>query len=106
MAKLPSSFRARNRTTRSFRERYAKLPQHVQELIRGACVMFDENPQLPSFRRHELKDVKKGKHLPGSISITPTMQYRAIYVLTDDGVNEWYWVGTHAEYKKFTGSPR
>ena len=41
----------------------------------------------------------------GSISITPTMQYRAIYH-DIDGINHWYWIGTHAEYKKFTGSPR
>jgi len=105
MARLPSSFRARNRTTRSFRELYAKLPKHVQRLIHGACFLFNDNPHLPSFRRHELKEIKKGSHLPGSISITPTMQYRAIFV-EKDGINEWYWVGTHADYKTFTGSPR
>jgi hypothetical protein len=105
MAKLPSSFRARNRTTRSFREQFARLPSHIQELVRGACVLYDANPNLTSFRRHELKDLKKGHHVPGSISITPTMQYRAIYHEAD-GINHWYWIGTHADYKKFTGSPR
>jgi hypothetical protein len=105
MAKLPSSFRARNHTTRSFREQFARIPAHIQELVRGACVLYDQNPHLSSFRRHQLKDVKKGHHLPGSISITPTMQYRAIYVEVD-GINEWYWIGTHADYKKFIGSPR
>lgn len=105
MAKLPSSFRARNRTTRSFREQYARLPAHIQELVRGACVLYDANPNLSSFRRHELKEIKKGHHHSGSISITPTMQYRAIYVEVD-GIHEWYWIGTHADYKKFTGSPR
>jgi hypothetical protein len=105
MAKLPSSFRARNRTTRSFREQYARLPAHIQELVRGACVLYDANPNLSSFRRHELKEIKKGHHRVGSISITPTMQYRALYFEVD-GVNEWYWIGTHADYKRFTGSPR
>lgn len=105
MARLRSSFRARNRTARSYREQYARLPASVQDLIRGAAELFDENPNLRSFRRHELKETRKGRHRAGSISITPTMQYRAIYVEVD-GVNEWYWVGTHADYKTFTGSPR
>jgi hypothetical protein len=30
------------------------------------------------------------------------MQYRAIYVV-EDGVNIWYWIGTHAEYDQFIG---
>jgi hypothetical protein len=74
-------------------------------LVRGACLLYDANPNLSSFRRHELREIKKGHHVPGSISITPTMQYRALYVEVD-GINEWYWIGTHADYKRFTGSPR
>jgi hypothetical protein len=31
------------------------------------------------------------------------MQYRAIYVLGDDGVNVWYWIGTHADFDVFAG---
>jgi len=51
MAKLPSSFRARNRTTRSFREQYARLPSHVQELVRAACLLGEIIPTgiVPTF---------------------------------------------------------
>ena len=102
MAKLPSSFRKKNRTTRAFRELFARLPARIQALARQACILFDTNPSHPSFRHHELSDVKKGKHVPGSFSVSVTLQYRAIY-LDDAGVNVWYWIGTHADYDDFTG---
>jgi hypothetical protein len=32
------------------------------------------------------------------------MQYRAIYVVDEEtDQNVWYWIGTHAQYEKFTG---
>jgi hypothetical protein len=102
MAKLPSSFRSRNRTTRSFREQYARLPEAVRQLVRAACVLFDRDPDHRSLRRHALKDSKRSQHLPESFSVSPTMQYRAIYVV-ENGINVWYWIGTHAEYGRFTG---
>jgi hypothetical protein len=103
MAKLPSSFRQRNRTTRAFREQYAKLPAHIQELTRAACHLFEQNPRHPSLRYHELEDRKRGKNMPGSRSVSITMQYRAIHDVAPDGVNVWYWIGTHAQYNRFTG---
>jgi hypothetical protein len=102
MAKLPSSFRARNRTSRNFRDQYAQLPRNVQDLVRAACLLFDRDPSHPSLRHHALRDSKRAKHVPGSFSVTPTMQYRALYVV-QGGVNVWYWIGTHAEYDRFTG---
>jgi hypothetical protein len=102
MAKLPSSFRARNRTARSFREQFAKLPEAVREAVLAACVLFNDNPSHRSLRHHKLDDVKKGKHQVDSFSVSPTTQYRAIYVV-QDGINVWYWIGTHAEYDRFTG---
>jgi len=102
MAKLPTSFRARNRTTRQFRDLFAALPKRIQLLTREACRLFDTNPTHPSFRIHELADSKKGHHVPGSISVSITMQYRAIYI-EQDGTNIWYWIGTHADYDAFTG---
>lgn len=103
MAKLPSSFRERNRTTEQFRELFAGLPSHVQELVRGAAGIFNENPTHPSLRHHELEDTKKGEHVPGSFSVSITMRYRAIYVTGDNGINVWYWVGTHADYDTYVG---
>jgi hypothetical protein len=102
MATLPSSFRERNRTTRQFREQFAALPARIRQLTRDACVLFDQNPSHPSFRLHELADNKKAAHVPGSWSVSITMQYRAIYVVVD-GINVWYWIGTHADYDTFTG---
>jgi hypothetical protein len=103
MAKLPSSFRERNRTTRSFRQQYDRLPDIFKEAVKEAAVLFDRDPSHHSLRHHELKDTKKGQHCAGSFSVSPTMQYRAIYVSNGQGVNIWYWLGTHAEYKIFTG---
>ena len=102
MAKLPSSFRARNRTTRQFRELFAALPKRIQLLVREACPLFASNPAHLSLRVHELADSKKGHHVSGSYSVSITMQYRAIYVVVD-GINVWYWIGTHADYDRFTG---
>ena len=102
MARLPSSFRDRNRTARSFREQFADLPGFVQDAVRAACVLFDRDPSHPSLRHHRLEDVKKGKHQADRYSVSPTMQYRAIYVV-QDGINVWCWIGTHAEYDRFTG---
>lgn len=102
MARLPSSFRAKNRTTRSFRAQFAALPEMVQNAARASCSLFDVNPAHRSLRHHRLADTKKGHHVPGSCSVTVTMQYRAIYVVRD-GINVWYWIGPHAEYDAFTG---
>ena len=103
MAKLPSSFRETNRTTEQFRALFATLPVHVQELVRGAAKLFNDSPAHPSLRHHELEDTKKGKHVAGSFSVSITMQYRAIYVPGADGMNVWYWIGTHSDYDTFTG---
>lgn len=112
MARLPSSFRKRNRTSRQFRDQYAKLPKAIQEATRDGCRLFDKDPNHPSFRHHGLEDRKAGSHTPASFSVSITMQYRAIYVrVTGDSegeeeINLWYWIGTHADYKRFTGSKR
>ncbi len=102
MAKLPSSFRETNRTSRNFRDQYAKLPEQVRRAVRDSAKLFHKNPAHRSLRRHALTDNKRGQHQGGSFSVTPTAQYRAIYVVVD-GINVWYWIGTHAEYDTFTG---
>jgi hypothetical protein len=105
MARLPSSFKTQNRTSQNFRQQFAKIPEPIKNTVREACVLFDRDPGHPSLRHHQLKDVRKGKHAPDSFSVSPTMQYRALYVI-ENGINIWYWIGTHAEYKKYTGSSR
>jgi hypothetical protein len=105
MAKLPSSFRERNQTSRNFRDQYALLPELVQLAVREACKLFDSNPAHPSLRHHRLKDTKQSKHPVDSYSVSPTMQYRALYTVRG-GINVWFWIGTHADYKGYTDSPR
>jgi len=52
---------------------------------------------------HSLKDTNAGKHAEGIFSLSITMNYRAVYTIVD-GINVWYWIGTHSQYKIFTGS--
>jgi hypothetical protein len=103
MARLPSSFRQKNRTTESFRALYAKLPSFVQEACRSTCLIFDKDPTRNSLRTHTLSQNSRGNHKDGSVSVSISMTYRAIYVKGSDGKNVWYWIGTHADYDKFTG---
>jgi hypothetical protein len=104
VAKLPNSFRQGNRTTRTFRELYSNLPKSIRELCRSKCLVFNDDPKHPSLRSHELNDNSKGSHKNDSVSIAITMRYRAIYVVDDDGMNVWYWIGTHDDYDTFTGA--
>ena len=106
MAKLPISFRNRNRTAKSFRIQFAKLPIAVQDATRDAAIQFDRDPSHTALRHHALEDRDGASHLPSSFSVSITMQYRAIYVVAEDGMNVWYWIGTHAAYKTFTKSKR
>ncbi len=50
MARLSSSFRSKNRTTRQFREQYANLPTTIQEMVRAIVPLFHANPDHPSLR--------------------------------------------------------
>jgi hypothetical protein len=104
VAKLPNSFRQANQTTPAFREMYSKLPKSTRELCRSKCLVFNEDPGHRSLRSHDLKDNSKGSHSKDSVSISVTMRYRAIYVVDEDGINVWYWIGTHDDYDTFTGT--
>ncbi len=92
----------RSRWTHSFVVHVSGLPPHVQKLVVKAIGLWEANPKHRSLRLHPLKDTKKGRHATGSYSISLNMQYRALYVL-DGAVAVWYWVGSHAEYDRFTG---
>ena len=51
---------------------------------------------------HELADNKRGRHRRNSFSVSITLRYRAIYTVDGDA-NVWYWIGSHSDYKVFTG---
>ena len=103
MGKLSLSFRQNNTTKRSFREQYERLPENIRALTRTACERFDQDPSHRSLRLHRLVESSRSSALPGSFSVSISIQYRAIYVVVD-GKNVWYWIGTHAEYDRFLGS--
>jgi hypothetical protein len=81
---------------------FAALPAQYQQAATAAFRMFLQNPRHPALRPHALGPTKRGQHWQGSISVTITMGYRAIYVIRN-GVNVWYWIGTHADYDTFVG---
>jgi hypothetical protein len=91
-----------NRRTVAFHAMLAALPAHIQAAATAAFGMFLIDPQHPALRSHPLYPTKKGQHWPGSISVSVTISYRAIYVVRN-GVNLWYWIGSHADYDKFVG---
>jgi hypothetical protein len=103
MAKLPKSFRKKNHTTLQFRKQYARLPASIQEAVKDSCRLFDKNPHHRSLRLHLLEDRKHASHSKNSWSVSATAQHRAIYVVNEEGINLWYWIGTHADYDTYTG---
>lgn len=92
----------RNVRTREFRYLYGELPPRIRILGLKTYELFLENPRHPSLALHALKDNIKGSHKDGSFAVSITMRYRAIYFVDGD-VNVWYWVGSHADYNRFTG---
>lgn len=92
----------RNVRTGDFKKLFESLPQKYQDLAGKAYKQFLKNPDHASLRRHDLEDNDKGKHRKGSVSVSITMKYRAIYFV-DGTTNVWYWIGTHNDYENFTG---
>ncbi len=101
MAKLSRSFRDSNRTTRVFRERYSKLPKHVQEAVRASAILFDQNPNHPALENKPIECNGRGNLHEGTFSVRVTIFYRALYVR--GSTNVWYWVGPHSEYDRMIG---
>ena len=81
---------------------FAKLPPRIRAVARAAYRRFLVNPDHAALRRHDLMDSDKGRHRSGTWSVSITMQYRALYVV-DEGVNVWYWIGSHNDYENFIG---
>ena len=92
-----------NRRTADFRTNFNALPREIQEIARAKFLVFLVNPLDPALHNHPLGDGGRGRHADGSRSVRITLRYRAIYVV-EDGVNLWYWVGSHSDYNIFAGS--
>jgi len=93
-----------NKRTAEFRAMFDELPKRIQELASKAFRKFTIDPTAKGLRSHPLKDTGKGKHVPGSVSVSITMDYRAIYYVDENNTNIWYWIGSHADYDQFTGN--
>ena len=104
MARLSSLFRKKNKTTRHFREQFKRLPKSTRELSRQAAQDFFDHPEKHGLRIHHLHNNSVGRHRDGSISVSISNRYRAIYYINEDGLNIWYWIGSHSAYNTFTGS--
>lgn len=77
MAKPSKCFLKRNKTTREFRNLYAKLPSNIKQIARKAAVAFDAGPDHAGFRLHKLRDNSVGSHKPESFSVSFALSYRA-----------------------------
>src|SRR5262249_54337027 len=91
-----------NRRTPGFRAQLAALPPTIQAVAHRAFAAFLRDPNHPSLCNHELVATKRGRHMEGSRAVSVTQKYRAIYV-TQQGINVWYWIGTHNDYESFIG---
>ncbi len=93
----------RSLLTARFQYLMGELPARIQNVILKRVAQWEADPKYPSLRLHALKDTKKSKHESGSFSISITMQFRAIFRM-DGPTAIWYWIGSHADYDRFTGS--
>ncbi len=92
-----------NRRNREFRELDAALPAAIREAARRKFILFVANPRQPSLRLHKLKPHGPGNRMVERFSVTVTPRYRALFFI-DGPVNVWYWIGTHADYDRFTAA--
>ena len=91
-----------NRRTLPFKEMFDRLPDPVQRVAEKAFELFIKDPAHPRLRVKALKPNHRGHHKEGSVSVSILMGYRAIYVEVD-GVNVWYWMGSHSDNDSSTG---
>jgi mRNA-degrading endonuclease RelE of RelBE toxin-antitoxin system len=82
-----------SRTTREFREAFARLPEEIRRQAREAHKLFRENPRHPSLR------FKKVNPEGGIYSVRVGLGYRALGAMQGSRI-VWYWIGSHADYDR------
>jgi hypothetical protein len=80
-----------SKTTRRFREAYARLSEHVRRRAGEADHRFQGSPSHPSLR---FKQVHASEPI---YAARVGLGYRALAIVDGDIVI-WFWIGTHAEY--------
>lgn len=82
-----------SRTTHSFREAFAKLPNEIQDQARRAYRLFRADPSHPSLR------FKKVSGTEDIYSVRIGLGYRALGLL-EGAIVTWFWIGSHADYDR------
>ena len=82
-----------SRTTRQFRELFARLPSHVQQQAREAYRLFRQGADHPGLHFKKVHDD------PPTWSARVGIGYRAVAAL-DGNTWVWFWIGSHADYDK------
>ena len=77
-------------TTKSFRDRFGKLPPDIRRLARKNFKLWLRNPSHPSLHFKKTGDFWSAR-VGGN--------HRALAVWNQDQV-EWFWIGAHDEYEK------
>ena len=80
-----------SRTTRQFRELFARLPAHVQRQAREAYRLFRIDPRHPGLHFKQVLDK------PVTFSARVGIAYRAL-AARDGQTWVWFWIGSHADY--------
>ena len=94
----------KDRRTQGFKEMFDNLPAKVQERAKAAHRLFLEDPNNSALGLHPLHDTKDNPRHSMAVSIG--YRYRAVFVTDEEGVNVWYWIGSHADYDKRFGKNR
>lgn len=79
-----------SRTTRQFREAFAKLPEEVRRHAKRAYFLFRKDPHHPSLR------FKKIDEESNTFSVRIGLGYRALGVMERSTII-WFWIGSHAD---------
>jgi hypothetical protein len=98
----PRAAETRNVRTAEYHRLLESLPPYICKNADAAFEMFRRNPNHPALRRHQLDNIRRGRHRLSSWSVSVNLQYRAIYFVDGD-TNVWYWIGSHSDYDSLTG---
>ena len=79
-----------SRTTRRFREAFAKLPEEIRRQGRRAYLPFRQNPHHPSLR------FKKVDQESNTFPVGIGLGYRALGVMEGSTI-VWFWIGSHPD---------
>ena len=82
-----------SRTTRRFREAYAKLPEPIKQQAKTTFKRFLQDPEHPGLR------FKKVHEREAIFSVRISRPYRAVGVRKGNEI-VWFWIRDHANYEK------